>query len=147
MVYPPIPREIYEYPLVQYIPIPVETMFRGPRTLSGDWPYLKVIGALQEYLHWQKTFNLISPASRPPSFEECVVVLAANVQVDDCTYRAEKAILIGSVRPGWIQVFRLTRKYFYRDSLDLVLYDYRGRILAMAPGASGSRPLRAAAGR
>ncbi len=127
------PPHIYEFPTVEYIPIPVRTVAAELRPELAAWgPSLSVLPDVDAYRSLSSNPGLTLPADRPPDFGANLVLAAFNAEVRECNYRAYKATLVGRSYPGLCQVFQLTRRYFYKDSLQFCLYDQRGTMLASA---------------
>lgn len=125
------PSEIFEFPAVEYIPIPIDTLVSG-RVPSVE-PAGVTLADLKDAGHAERVLtrlNLALVPGREPNFRDNLVFLSLNADVEQCHYRAYQTLMVGQIRPGTCQVFQVTKRYFYKDNFQVSLYDRRARPLA-----------------
>lgn len=126
------PSEIYEYPAVEYIPISIENLILAQvpavETAGVTLAELKAPEHCHDIL---ARLKLALPGGRSPDFKENLVLLCLNAEVEQCHYRAYQTLLVGRVRPGACHLFQITRRYFYKESFQAVLYDQKAKPLAV----------------
>lgn len=124
------PRFLFEHPILQYIPLPVEeqrlrptpwragvrlTLLAGPEALTQA----------SERLGW--------PSSPWPGSPGRLLFLLEGGAAEEAYYREHEGLLIGQQRPGLGQLFSLATERFYRPWVHFTLYDRRGTPLASTP--------------
>lgn len=119
-VFEPVPPGVLEYPLVQYIPLPVRTLLEvaappAPPALA----HLADPAALERVCDALGVVTPVWDARR-------LTLLVTGVRTSRCYYRAEKALLLGATRPGLVQVVSLSRQRIYKDRVAWVIFDTAG---------------------
>lgn len=120
------PRNLFEFPILQYIPIVVEDIYQGFAP-GGSQPILRVIGTAADLaaacrrLGWPMLPWL-------GKHEQQVFLLEGGV-AKRCYYRAHDAMLVGDAAPGRGQLFRINTSRIYKDQVKFTLYDEAGRAL------------------
>ncbi len=126
------PSEIYEYPTVEYIPIFVDTLVLAQ--VPAIEPAGITLAELKNADHCRDVMmrlKLAVPNANELNFKDNLVLLCLNAEAQQCHYRAYQTLMVGRVRPGACHLFKLTKRYFYKDDFQICLYDQKARPLAV----------------
>jgi len=140
-----VPRVLYEYPVVEYIPLTVTTLHSGSlpaevRQGRADvYPALHALTTAERWTAACTEFSFAFPDGETPSFllappalRRDIAFLALGFRVAKGIYRGRKASLaVAEARPIF-HLFTLPRVYFYRSRVDFVAFNRTGVQLAVA---------------
>jgi len=121
-VFDPVPPGVLEYPLVQYIPLPVRTLLEvaAPPALPG-------LAHLPDAAALARACSALGAAA--PAWDGArITLLLAGATVGRCLYRAERAALLGAIRPGLIQILTVPRGRIYKDRVLFLLFAADGGV-------------------
>lgn len=163
MAHDRVPRVLYEHPVVEYIPLEVRGLARGslPAAVrAGPASLYPALHALPSPEDWFRAaaaypfafpgtlaFPLTDPADggggRARSRPE-LPLLGLGFQVDAGIYRGSKVSLAAFALGPYYHLFSVPRKYFYKPTVDFVVYSLSGAKVAEARavpvGALGLHP-------
>jgi hypothetical protein len=115
---------IFPFPAVQYIPLPLTLVNQGliNETATGNQPPQLI---LEEKIRFWKDsllqdYGIQWPESAAP---DTIALLTLNLEVDDAKYRGYFVTLTGKSKPGFYQINRLPRRFFYKNILIFDLYE------------------------
>jgi len=149
-----IPRELYEHPIVEYIPLNVTDIALGdiPSELAGGArrrrPSLLPLvdeaswrQAVEDFAFAFPPLSSLPALTSPPAGRRSLVLLALGFRVTAGIYRGRKAsLLVGAIGPV-CHLFTVPAKYFYKPAIDFVAYTEHGACLAEAKAvAVGGSP-------
>lgn len=138
-----VPRVLYEHPVVEYIPLAVVTLRKGPLPAEAgsrrSFPPL-ALHALWTADEWERAASEFPfafgdlrepPQSDLPAAERRYLhFLSIGFEVTAAIYRDRKASLVAKHIAPRYHLFALPRIFFYKPRVDFIAYDAHGRQLA-----------------
>lgn len=125
------PRHIYSYPIVEYIPLAVETVLME-KTSRGGPVILEPFTSLEELDRITGRLNLDRPVPNPFDLQDKTGLLTLNYRASLANYRSHNVTLVGTANPGTWHLFTLPSRFFYKNVLLFTAYDLKGKALASA---------------
>jgi len=149
MVHESIPRVLYEYPVVEYIPVHVTTLASG-RLPTGarvghptGGPELIALVTEEAWSRVEKDFVFALPPRHTDLARQAVspdrrdlVMLALGLRVEAGIYRASRVILVAAATEALYHLFSFRTDRFYRSRVDVSVHSTDGRPLARIDGVS-----------
>lgn len=124
--------KIFPRPAVEYIPLYLETLGQG-EIKTGPVPTgLVIMETSAEAVARVKQFLGEDFSLQLPEEEGYLLVLASNLYVTLARYRGFVVTMVGEQRPGQFHLFRLTKKYFYKNKLFFEVYNVAAERLTWA---------------
>lgn len=124
------PRDIFRYPLVQYIPLRMKNRIQIKHNLSTPLKNISVYNSSQE----NNLLTFINRFDNQLNYsikKSELAVLLTNSSLDFIKYRKFEVLLVGKEKPGIIFLCKITKKYFYENKLLFNLYDQKtARVMA-----------------
>ncbi len=143
-----LPRRVFRYPVVEYIPLPVYTVYQGPLPeASAPEPAGASVsvfldpGEMEAYLAGLG-ISAGSPEAPWSDAEEASGVPAALgiVAREACilgmVYRGHEVPVVLEGRPAWVHAALFPSRYFYKPSLDFLTFGPTGEPVKPWPAAS-----------
>lgn len=119
--------EIYEFPMVEYIPLPITTLVRtGGAAQTG--PALQVANTQEVWENIRQIYSLPS-LPWPVDFTQELILVGVNLSLLDVKYRGFTVTVVAQESPGEIHVTAIPKGFFYKDKLFFVVYEPGGRKL------------------
>lgn len=117
-------HKLYPFPAVQYIPLPVTTIARGPVPEAN--PKLKrpqLLPGLKSNPSWDAIQPDLSARFANLNDPDCYPIMALNLEIEDIKYRGFYLTMTGRPVPGFYQFCTIPKHYFYKKNLFFELYD------------------------
>jgi len=123
--------EILEDPLIQYIPLNKETiLIRQDISLIGTLGMrVKAINDPENFKRASIMFSFNKGIEREINWQSELPILTLNLIASELKYRTTKVIILGEEQSGYLELFTVNRKYFYRNHIYFLAYDALGRRL------------------
>jgi len=115
-------RDIFRYPAVQYIPLRLYDEHVLPHVLSRKRSQIYLFRKDEE----NKLLNLLkhSQAKENYSIERNqLAIVVRNGKVDFIKYRSHQVFMIGGFLEGKLNLFKVTKNYFYKNKLIFTFYN------------------------
>lgn len=116
-------RDIFKYPTVQYIPLQLIDLREGESSskLSSHFYIFKK----EENSNLNFRLKNLSIKNEYVIKNDELAILVINAEVYFIKYRGYEVIMVGERKNAKSFVFKITKKYFYKDRLFFSLYDYQ----------------------
>ncbi len=119
----PVPPGVLEYPLVQYIPLPVRTLVELAAPVTT--PALACLADAAALARACGALGVVPP----PWDGERMHLLLTGATAGRCYYRADRAAILGTARPAIMQLLSLPRRRIYKERVVFIVFDPSGREL------------------
>ncbi|MGM0409695.1 MAG: hypothetical protein ACQEQF_02940 [Bacillota bacterium] len=116
-------RDIFKYPAVQYIPLQIIDLTEGKS--SPDLSTRFYIFKKEENSKLNFRLKNLSIKKEYVIKNNELAILIINARVYYIKYRGYEVIMVGERKKARSIVFKITKKYFYKDRLFFSLYDYQ----------------------
>ncbi|MFW6035742.1 MAG: hypothetical protein ACOCRZ_05750 [Halothermotrichaceae bacterium] len=115
--------KIFKYPAVQYIPLDkYNTLSKNNNPNINSNPHMKLYTD-NENNNLNKKLSYLGITQDYNIKKNQLGLLIHNAEVDIIQYRGHEVIMVGKKKDNSFEVFTITKKYFYKDSLGFILYD------------------------
>ena len=115
---------IFPFPAVQYIPLMFTSQSGGAIETNSAKQPPELLMAGPRLLEWSQVFErdyqLFLPTKLPI---DSLPVVALHLEVNEVKYRGYYVTMVGKKTPGFYQFFTLPVRYFYKNHLNLELYE------------------------
>jgi hypothetical protein len=114
-------KKIFKYPAVQYIPLEMQSSMNKQFSPQGKLD-LKIYNSSNENLLNNK-IKRINFKTKYKISQNQLAILIINGYVDIVKYRGYEVYIVGYVKPGTVNLFKVTTEYFYKDRILFAFYD------------------------
>lgn len=115
--------KIFKYPAVQYIPLNLYDMQKGNYSYSRKNVNFNIFSPPE---NWELNIQLNKIAPENNNYiikKQQLAILILNGIVDIIKYRAHEVLMVGNIKPGKYQLFKITDRYFYKRKLLFSFYN------------------------